>query len=870
MNSHSDTNITPDETVEDEIDFEMEEFDLHRSEYEDTAFYFYVRPLEGEHAKDNAAFEAERNQALNNLKEYIASRIDDDGYDIHAESLAYDAFDRTVSEFKEFTAQNPDVLTEFGVAYANSFNKPDSPTGNIVLAQSKNGEITYNNKYGIDDSLSDKGVITEFAVDKLKMELESVTVKQQTQEHFEKAMQLYSKHLSTSLSASLDSLKRAMQLINEYCEAEFEGEADFSDLSKVDLAYTTDAETEVPIQVYADLENFRLVKEYDGKIASEEQFDSLDDLSDKVLSNLEFDDLVAFYFAAPAEQQIGQEQKSPENTDILKALGIEDSRIAFTDVTLDNDVSFITGSPVDESNIENEEQFLDYAVENIGKTIEVRADRYVLGGADVEAQNATPEQANYIQANRSEVMKQASHMQESHMQDSKVFAVAVSEADREKLMARKAEILETSARNQDKFISSIENSGRLLPFLNANRDFHSARLKTLNQKNATRTDKIERNEAKIERLTARVEKLQAANEMLGSIFGTKAAPIRALIDRNNARIEKIQTKKIPKRENKINKQLGKIERGNRKIEREQCKVDKLENLSKAIGSFGILNGQERRQQFAQAMDGLRDASMRSVQFKIEKCSDRIAALSEKYQSASASDRLNIAEKLKKQIEKKNGLVHKGDVLYAHERAFKPFEQQTQAVIDGVMDTAKNECAKYEQALESGADSTSLDTFAENISVSACEKAINIESERVEAAVKASIKPDTFLDESEKPAAEKNNAEKAKKTDKAARGKRPDIIGSVKYSEIEDKVYLKMSAAEAQEKAELLKGSGVRYSGRIYEDGKATLTVEKADVPKLREVTERKPSVLGEIGKIKAEQKDAPKKEKPAKNLQEEL
>lgn len=667
-----------------------------------------------------------------------------------------------------------------------------------------------------------------------------------------------------------DPLKRAMQLINEYCEAEFEGEADFSDLSKVDLAYTTDAETEAPIQVYADLENFRLVKEYDGKIASEEKFDSLDDLSDKVLSNLEFDDLVAFDFAVPAEQQIGQEQKSPENTDILKALGIEDSRIAFTDVTLDNEASFVTGTAVDESNIENEEQFLDYAVENIGKTIEVRADRYVLGGADVEARNATPEQANYIQANRSEVMKQASHMQESHMQDSKVFAVAVSEADREKLMARKAEILETSARNQDKFISSIENSGRLLPFLNANRDFHSARLKTLNQKNATRTDKIERNEVKIERLTARVEKLQAANEMLGSIFGTKAAPIRALIDRNNARIEKIQTKKIPKRENKINKQLGKIERGNRKIEREQCKVDKLENLSKAIGSFGILNGQERRQQFAQAMDGLRDASMRSVQFKIEKCSDRIAALSEKYQSASASDRLNIAEKLKNQIEKKNGLVHKGDVLYAHERAFKPFEQQTQAVIDGVMDTAKNECAKYEQALESGADSTSLDTFAENISVSACEKAINIESERVEAAVKASIKPNTFLDETEKPAAEKNNAEKAKKTDKAARGKRPDIIGSVKYSEIEDKVYLKMSAAEAQEKAELLKGSGVRYSGRIYEDGKATLTVEKADVPKLREITERKPSVLGEIGKIKAEQKDAPKKEKPAKNLQEEI
>lgn len=857
MNSHADTNITPPENDENTIDVSVEEdaisslsylddddlfaaIDYEKDKWRDTAFHFYIRPLEGENAKDYAAFEAERDQALNDLKAFIANEYRnaqaEDNEFVSAENLAYIAFDRAVDKFKEFTVKNPDILTEFGAAYGNAFGKPDSPSGNIILAQSKNGEITYSNENGID---TDKDEITFFAVDKLKKAFETAAVKEQKQELSE-------------------PMKRAMQLINEFCEAEYGDEADFSDLSKVDIAYTTDAETEVPIQVYADLVNFRLVKEYDGKVVSENKYDSLDALSDNALVNLEFDELVVIP-DLPAEEK-AKEIPAPEKPDVIKDMGIEDSRITFTEVTFDENASFITVGALDENSVGEMEQLLDYAVENDSEEINVRAERYSVGDADTEPKDATPEQVSYIQSHRDEVISRAVPFDTQH------FKV---EVDKESVAARKAEILESSSRNQDKFISSLENSEKLLPFLNANRDFHSARLKTLNQKNATRTDKIERNEAKIERLTAKIEKLQAANEMLSSLFGGKAAPIRALIERNNARAEKINTVKIPKRERKINKQLGKIDRANLKIEREQCAVDKLENLSKAIGSFGILNGQERRQQFAQAMDGLREASARSVQFKIEKCENRIAALSERYQTASAADRLDIAEKMKNQISRKNGFKDKLTVLEARESAFKPFEQQPAEIVDKALETAKNSCERYENALESGADTPAIEDFSEELSVSACERAAEIESERVQAEVENSIKPDTFLSENELPAQQADRS-KPKKAEKGPHGKRPDIIGSVKYSEIEDKVYLKMSAAEAQEKAEQLKGSDVRYSGRIYEDGKATLTVEKADVPKLREVTERKPSVLGEIGKIKAEQKDAPKKETPAKKLQEEL
>ncbi len=89
-----------------------------------------------------------------------------------------------------------------------------------------------------------------------------------------------------------DSMDRAIRLINEYCEREFDTQGNFSNLDHVDLAYTTDEETELPIEVYADLESFRIVKEYSGTVVSEELFDSLDDMC-IALDNLAFDELVA-------------------------------------------------------------------------------------------------------------------------------------------------------------------------------------------------------------------------------------------------------------------------------------------------------------------------------------------------------------------------------------------------------------------------------------------------------------------------------------------------------------------------------------------------------------------------------------------------
>lgn len=307
------------------------------------------------------------------------------------------------------------------------------------------------------------------------------------------------------------------------------------------------------------------------------------------------------------------------------------------------------------------------------------------------------------------------------------------------------------------------------------------RLKTLNQKNAVRSDRIGRNKAKIEKLTAKVDKLKAANEMLASVFSTKSAPIRAIIERNNARIERIRDEKIPIRNAKINENLAQISLNNRKIEKAECRVDKLESLSMAIGSFGISDKQERRQQFAQAMDGLRDASMRSIKIKVEKCNDKIAALSEKYQTASIPDRLDIAEKLKNQISKKQGLNAKLTILAAHS---KSFEKQSEAAVDNAVNAIEAKCADYEKALTAGAEAPKLEDFSEEVSVSACKSLDDLQksmeeshdnvSESKGATAQEKIKPDTSLDDNRSPV--KPTAEKTEK--------KPSVLGSIK--EIQNK------------------------------------------------------------------------------------
>ena len=92
--------------------------------------------------------------------------------------------------------------------------------------------------------------------------------------------------------ATNDELEEAKQLINEYCMEVFEQEADFSNLSHVDLAFSSTSDSEHTIEIFADLTAFRLVYQVDGEIVHEIACESLSELNG-YLANLDFDEMVA-------------------------------------------------------------------------------------------------------------------------------------------------------------------------------------------------------------------------------------------------------------------------------------------------------------------------------------------------------------------------------------------------------------------------------------------------------------------------------------------------------------------------------------------------------------------------------------------------
>lgn len=104
-------------------------------------------------------------------------------------------------------------------------------------------------------------------------------------------------------------LEQAIELINAYCMEEFDQEADFSDLSHVDLAFSATSDSEHTVEVYADLTLFQMVYRVDEETVREIACDSLPELNE-YLANLEFDRMVAD--AEEAFTAMQQETAEPE------------------------------------------------------------------------------------------------------------------------------------------------------------------------------------------------------------------------------------------------------------------------------------------------------------------------------------------------------------------------------------------------------------------------------------------------------------------------------------------------------------------------------------------------------------------------------
>ena len=100
------------------------------------------------------------------------------------------------------------------------------------------------------------------------------------------------------LIAELEKMKSpldiAKEIIDEYCREEFERDegADYTNLSEVNVAYTTTEDDKHEIQANVNLVDFKIETLVDGTVIRTEQYDTLEDLTEQGLKNLSFDDLV--------------------------------------------------------------------------------------------------------------------------------------------------------------------------------------------------------------------------------------------------------------------------------------------------------------------------------------------------------------------------------------------------------------------------------------------------------------------------------------------------------------------------------------------------------------------------------------------------
>ena len=104
-------------------------------------------------------------------------------------------------------------------------------------------------------------------------------------------------------------LDRAKALIDEYCRTEFEREegADYTNLSDVGVAYTTTEDGSHEVQASVDLLGFTIKTYVDNTIVREEKYESLEDMLQRALPYLSFDELTFV-----SDEELAQIETKPE------------------------------------------------------------------------------------------------------------------------------------------------------------------------------------------------------------------------------------------------------------------------------------------------------------------------------------------------------------------------------------------------------------------------------------------------------------------------------------------------------------------------------------------------------------------------------
>ena len=104
-------------------------------------------------------------------------------------------------------------------------------------------------------------------------------------------------------------MEKAMDLIDAYCRDEFQSDegADYSDLTSVDVGYTTTEDEKHEIHARVNLESFKVETLVDDVMVRQEQYESLADMVENALPYLDFGELTAV-----SDEEIAKTVAEPE------------------------------------------------------------------------------------------------------------------------------------------------------------------------------------------------------------------------------------------------------------------------------------------------------------------------------------------------------------------------------------------------------------------------------------------------------------------------------------------------------------------------------------------------------------------------------
>lgn len=125
--------------------------------------------------------------------------------------------------------------------------------------------------------------------------------------------------LTEATIEKLFAVLKAKELINAYCTKEFGNEADFKDLRRIGIAYTTLTDKEFEVQVYANLMDYRIDTYLGGKWLTSEEYPSLQKMNDRLFS-LDFNELVSIpgWILEEYEMNVNKEDLAVRLTFFLK------------------------------------------------------------------------------------------------------------------------------------------------------------------------------------------------------------------------------------------------------------------------------------------------------------------------------------------------------------------------------------------------------------------------------------------------------------------------------------------------------------------------------------------------------------------------